>query len=243
MDGQFGGMKTAIILAAILATTPATAETVLKYSTTVAGIPLGKIKVVLNDDDADYRVRAKFEMVPILRTIFNGDATAKAAGSMAEGRFLPRESVFRYAGRKRDRTITMRFDDAGNPAAVQAKPPLRERSYTIGVEGAGGAVDPASAASVLMAPRAEPCALTFDVFDGSKRHRIHLTGQRGAAKGSTVTCSGMYERVSGFKDKYMTPERRTWPFVATVKGRGDGRWVPLKITAETKFGPASATLR
>ena len=242
MTSQGRRMKKFAFLAALLATTPATAETVLKYSTTVAGIPLGKLKVVLDGDIADYRVRANFSMVPILRTIFNGDASAQAVGGVAGGRLMPRESVFEYAGRKDDRTITISFDGAGNPAAVEARPPLRQRSYAIGVEGAGGAVDPASAATILMAPRSEPCALSFDVFDGSKRHRLSLTGQRGPARGSTVTCAGLYERVSGFKDKYMTPERRTWPFTATVKGV-DGRWVPLKITAETKFGPASATLR
>jgi hypothetical protein len=233
---------TAFLAAMPVAAAPAWAGDVLKYSTSVAGIPLGKIKIMLDGGEADYSVRANFSMIPILRMIFHGDASAQAAGINDGGKLRPRESVFRYAGRKSDRSIAIAFDEAGIPVAVNANPPLRQRSYAIGVEGAAGAVDPASAASILMTPRSEPCALSFDVFDGSKRHRVSLTGQRGAAKGSTVTCTGLYERVSGFKDKYMTPERRTWPFTATVKGT-DGRWVPLKITAETKFGPASATLR
>jgi len=107
---------------------------------------------------------------------------------------------------------------------------------------AAGAVDPATAAALLMAPRADPCAVSFDVFDGAKRHRIALTGAASAPRGKTVTCAGVYERVAGFKAKYMEPGKRTWPFSAVLQDRG-GRWVPLKVTAPTKFGPASATLR
>ncbi len=239
-------MKKATLIIALLATpvamVPAMAEDVLKYSTSVAGIPLGKIKFILNENAADYSVRANFSMVPILRMIFHGDASAEAAGINDGGRLRPRQSVFHYADRKSNRSIAINFDEAGVPVAVNANPPLRKRSYTIGVEGAVGAVDPASAVTILMTPRSKPCDLSFDVFDGSKRHRVSLTGQQGAARGSTVTCTGLYERVSGFKSKYMTPERRTWPFSATVKGT-NGRWIPLKITANTKFGPASATLR
>ena len=235
-------MKKFVFLAALLAATPVSAEEVLKYSTSVAGIPLGKVKIVVDDAGTDYAVRARFDMVSLLRIVFHGDATAKASGTREGGRLAPQEASFRYADRKRDRKIAIAFA-GGIPTGVEAKPALRERSYDMPIDQAAGAIDPASAAAALMAPRAQPCALSFDVFDGSKRHRIALTGQQGTAQGATVTCTGLYERVAGFKSKYMTPERRSWPFVATVEGRGDGSWLPLKITARTKFGPASATLR
>jgi len=235
-------MKTFVLLAALLAATPVVARDTLKYSTTVAGIPLGKIKVVVETDDPGYSVRANFKMIPLLRQIFNGDANARVDGSVIDGRHLPRESVFNYEGRKNDQRTTIRFDRNGMPADLIAEPPLREKSYAMSLEEAAGAVDPATAAAILMRPRATPCDIAFDIFDGSKRHRVSLIGQASPAQGSTVTCTGLYERVNGFKDKYMTPERRTWPFVATLAAQ-NGMWVPLKITADTKFGPASATLR
>ncbi len=234
-------MKNIILLAALLVSTPVAANETLKYSTTVAGIPLGKIKVVVDTGEPDYSVRANFKMIPFLRHIFNGDANARVAGSVVEGRYVPQESIFRYEGRKKEQRTTIRFDGDGVPVDLFAEPPLREKSYAMSLDEAAGSVDPATAAAILMSPREKPCEIAFDVFDGSKRHRISLLGQAFAARGNTVTCNGLYERVNGFKAKYMTPELRTWPFAATLMGK-DGMWIPLKITADTKFGPASATL-
>ncbi len=229
-------------LTALLIATPAMARDTLKYSTTVAGIPLGKIKVVVENDEPEYSVRARFNMIPVLRQIFNGDANATVEGALVEGRHLPRESVFRYEGRKSEERTTIRFDEAGVPVDLIAEPPKRKKSYAMSLDEAVGAVDPATAVAILMRPREEACDIVFDVFDGAKRHRISLTGATAPQRGNTVTCEGRYDRVNGFKDKYMTPERRSWPFLATLAER-DGTWVPLKITADTKFGPASATLR
>ena len=236
-------MKIIVLLAAaLLATTPVAARETLKYSTTVAGIPLGKVKVVVEAGEPDYSVRASFKMIPLLRQIFNGDANARVDGSVIGGRYVPRESIFNYEGRKRDQRTTIRFDASGAPVDLVAEPPLRKKSYAMSLGEAAGSVDPATAAAILMSPREKPCDIAFDVFDGAKRHRVSLTGQAFAARGNTVTCAGLYERVNGFKDKYMTPDRRTWPFVATLVAQG-GMWVPVKITADTKFGPASATLK
>ena len=239
--------KATALLAALLVITPAVSGSAvagerLKYSTTVSGIPLGSAKITVDGTAPDYTVRASFKMIPILRQILNGDAEARADGQIVGGRHLPRQSVFRYEDRGGDKRTTITFDAAGIPVDLDAKPPIKPRSYRMTLGEAAGAVDPATAAAVLMAPRVQPCRLSFDVFDGKKRHRISLTGQQAATQGGVVTCAGLYERVNGFKDKYMTPERRTWPFVAQLIRRG-GSWVPLKITADTKFGPASVKLK
>ena len=231
----------AAAIAALLSATPALAEDVLKYSTSVAGIPLGKIKVIASADGQDYTARAHFSMIPVLRQIFHGDASATAEGSRAGDDFVPRQAVFLYAGRDEDRRRRIRFE-GGVPVELDAWPPIRETSYRMSLDEAAGAIDPATAAVVRMTPRERPCDLSLDIFDGTKRHRITLSGQARPAQGSEVTCTGLYERVNGFKAKYMTPERRSYPFTASFAGR-NGRWIPLKITADTKFGPASATLR
>ncbi len=236
-------MKTAsAILAALLVATPAVAMEPLRYSTTVAGIPLGKMKVFLETEGTQYAVGISFQMIPILRQILNGDANADVEGAVVDGRYLPRESIFRYAGRKGEKRLAIGFDETGDPVDLDADPPIRKTDYRMSLDEAAGAIDPATAAALLMAPRDAPCEIAFDVFDGTKRHRISLTGASSPKRGDSVTCSGLYERVNGFKAKYMTPERRSWPFTATLTA-WDGRWVPVKITANTKFGPASATLR
>jgi len=232
----------ALTLAAPGITPALAAEEVLRYSTTVAGIPLGKLKILMNTGPADYTVGASFRMVPILRQILEGDADADVAGAVVGGRYVPREMTFLLEDNDGDKRRTILFDASGNPADLRADPPLREKAYGMTLAEAAGAVDPATAAAVLMAPRERPCALSFDVFDGAKRHRVSLIGAGSVQRGDTVTCVGFYERIAGFKAKYMTPDRRTWSFSATLQNRG-GRWVPLKISASTKFGPASATLR
>jgi len=236
----------ALVAALTLATSGAApviaAEEALRYSTTVAGIPLGKLKIFMNTGPADYTVGASFKMVPILRQILDGDANADVAGAVVGGRYVPRQMTFQLEDSDGDKRRTILFDAAGNPSDLRADPPMRKRSYDMTLAEAAGAVDPATAVAVLMAPRARPCALSFDVFDGAKRHRVSLIGASSVPQGDTVTCAGFYERIAGFKAKYMEPDRRTWSFSATLQNRG-GRWVPLKISAATKFGPASATLR
>jgi len=234
--------KALVLLAALLVATPAAAADKLRYSLTVAGIPLGKVKISVDLGDAAYGVEGKFNMIPILRQILNGDARANVRGVVLDGRYVPRESVFRYEDREGEKRKTIVFDAAGVPIDVVAVPPTRETNYRMTIDEAAGAVDPATAGLILMAPRAQPCALSIDVFDGTKRHLISLRGAQSPAQGKTVTCIGLYERVNGFKAKYMADDRRTWPFAATLTER-QGRWIPLKITANTKFGPASATLR
>ena len=231
----------AILAALLLAAAPAAAGDRLQYSTSVAGIPLGKLKIFLEGEAPEYRVGISFGMVPLLRRIFHGDANADVSGALVGGRYVPREAVFRYKGRDGGRHRAIVFDERGIPVDLRADPPIRPTDYRMSLDEAAGAVDPATAAAMLMAPRERPCALSFDVFDGTKRHRISLVGETGR-NGGVVACAGRYERIAGFKDKYMTPERRAWPFRAILADRG-GRWLPLEITADTKFGPASATLR
>lgn len=217
-------------------------EQVLKYRASVAGIPLGKLKLFLDRSGEDYTAKARFSMVSVLRTIFNGDAEAQVFGRFDGDRAVP--ETFDFDIEKRDGTQKTRiaFDETGNPIDLRAKPPLRQRSYSMTLDQAAGAVDPATAIMLLSAPRPDPCTLSFDVFDGAKRHRISLTGLAETPAGDgRALCIGLYERIAGFKDKYMTPDSRTYPFKAKLLRNG-GAWIPEQIWADTKFGPASATL-
>ena len=134
------------------------------------------------------------------------------------------------------------FTAAGDPGSVTATPPFRRKKYAMDIADAAGAVDPATAAAMLTAPRAAACTLAMRVFDGRKLHGVSLTPSPDAASAGTVRCEGLYERLGGFKRKYMTPDRRTYPFTAELKQVAADRWIPMRIWAITKFGPASAVL-
>lgn len=241
-------MKKLIALTIAATLTSATAQAAelsplnLKYRATVAGLPLGKLKLHIDRTDDQYTAAVSFKLVTLLRAILDGDAQANAAGQLQQGKPTPQEFQFKIDGRKKNQHTAIAFDADGNPSEIKADPPLRETAYRIGVEQAGGTIDPASAAVLLASPRTDACDLSMDVFDGAKRHRISLTGvaEQPDSRG-VITCTGLYERIAGFKAKYMTPDARTYPFSAQLVEDIDGGWLPVKIWADTKFGPASAT--
>ncbi len=236
----------ALTLTAILAATSAQATDLaplnLKYRATVAGLPLGKLKLHIDRDDGRYKAAVSFKLVTLLRAILDGDAAASASGQLDQGKPTPKEFQFRIDGRKKNQHTAITFNENGDPSEIKATPPLRKTNYRIGLDQASGTIDPASAAVLLASPRENACALSMDVFDGAKRHRITLTGVSEApdARG-VITCAGLYERIAGFKAKYMTPAARSYPFSAQLVEDIDGGWLPVKIWADTKFGPASAT--
>ena len=104
------------------------------------------------------------------------------------------------------------------------------------------AVDPASAVALLSAPRAAACEMDMTVFDGRKLHRITLKPSKKASE-KDVRCVGRYERLAGFKAKYMVPGRRAYSFDAELTQIAPNRWRPKRVWAKTKFGNAVVLLR
>jgi len=94
---------------------------------------------------------------------------------------------------------------------------------------------------MLSAPRATPCDVDMTVFDGRKLHRITL--EPASESDGNPQCTGRYERLAGFKAKYMTPERRSYDFDAELVRIEPNRWRPKRVSAKTKFGNAVALLR
>jgi len=137
----------------------------------------------------------------------------------------------------------MLFDAQGNASEVHANPVFRQRSYDIStLDEVRQAVDPASAVALLSAPRTAPCELDMTVFDGRKLHRITLEPSKKKSAEKT-RCIGRYERLAGFKAKYMVPDRRAYAFDAELTQIAPNRWRPHRVWAKTKFGDAVVLLR
>lgn len=211
----------------------------LSYKAYIGGLPLGELRLGIARDVDAYSAMADFRMVALLRLVLDTDARAQVSGRLgADG---PMPERFEYFVRDRDerRTTEILFDAVGNPATLNANPPFREKDYDMTLEQAAGAVDPATAVVALASPRAEPCKFNMDVFDGRKRHRILLIPEsRQLGDQGEVICKGRYERVAGFKDKHMTPERRTYDFKVSFASEVDGKWRPNRVWASTEFGTA-----
>lgn len=215
----------------------------LQYRAYIGGLPLGTLYVDIAMDDDGYAAKARFDMIALLRVILDTDAKASVQGRWQDGAPKPERFEYWVRDRKKRRNTEMRFNDAGDPAEVVAEPPLRVKPYSMSIDQAAGAVDPATAAVMLAAPRENVCELDMKVFDGAKLHRIALAPESKSVKGDVIRCTGRYERVAGFKAKHMQDDERSYNFVAELRQVAPNRWQPIRVAAPTKFGAATAILQ
>ena len=242
-------MKKHHLIAAFLAIVPLSASAsgpvteALSYRAYIGGLPLGTLNLKIQLDENRYSTEAKFDVGGWLNWALDTDARASSNGSLDAGTPVPAE--FRYWVRdgKKERNTQMLFDASGNPSEVRANPVFRQRPYDIGaLDEVRQSVDPASAVALLAAPRPTACELDMTVFDGRKLHRITLRPSSKESK-KYIRCEGRYERLAGFKAKYMVPERRAYSFDAELTQIAPNRWRPKRVWAKTKFGNAVVLLR
>jgi len=240
-------MKKQLALAAVLAFAPSVssasepAAESLSYSAYIGGIPLGTLALKIAMDEDRYATNARFDIASLFKFFLDTDARASSQGLVAEGSAVPTSFDYWVRDGKKQRNTEMVFDASGNASEVLAEPAFRKRSYDItGLDQVRGAIDPATAVAMLSAPRDEACNVDMKVFDGRKLHRISMEPLGNAEE---LRCVGRYERLAGFKAKYMTPERRSYPFKAQLKQIAPNRWRPVRVTAKTKFGNAIVLLK
>jgi hypothetical protein len=240
-------MKRHHLFAALLALTPTAtlgnepvAES-LSYRAYIGGLPLGTLNLKIAMDEDRYQTEARFDIASLLRWVLDTDARASSGGRFADGTMVPNAFDYWVRDGKKERNTEMTFDAEGNATEVLAAPAFRKRSYDVALDEVRGAIDPATAVALLSAPRDSACNVSMKIFDGRKLHRVTM-----APSGGTVEapkCSGRYERLGGFKAKYMTPERRSYTFDAELKQIAPNRWRPYRVTAKTQFGNAIALLK
>lgn len=209
----------------------------------LGGFPLGNLNVAGRGDGATYRAQGEFRVSSLLALAIDSDASAAVSGLLEAGRTLPQSFTYQLRDRKDSSDLTMGFDAAGNPVSVAVDPPKAKRNRDVQPSGAQGAIDPATAIYLLGAPRADPCAFAYEIYDGRKLHRSTLSGPAVASPEGGVICNGLYERVAGFREKDMTPERARHAFKARLTPMEGGGWRPERIWADTVWGQASVVRR
>ncbi len=215
----------------------------LAYRAYIGGLPVGTLKLEIAMDEDRYATEARFDIARLFRWVLDTDALASSSGTVTDdGGAVPESFDYWVRDGRKQRNTEMQFDEAGNATAVRADPVFDKRSYDIsGFDEVRGAIDPATAVAMLSAPRTGPCDVDMKVFDGRKLHRISMKQVSGDQE--NARCEGRYERLAGFKAKYMTPERRSYPFNAELRRIGPNRWRPVRVRAKTKFGNAIALLK
>ena len=144
--------------AAALVTKPVAEE--MRYRAYIGGLPLGELTLAIAMDESEYAAKARFDMTALLRIVLDTDARASASGSWQDGEARPELFEYWVRDRKKKRTTEMRFNDAGDPVEVVADPPFRKKSYSMTIDEAAGAFDPATAAVVMTAHARERATWT-----------------------------------------------------------------------------------
>ncbi len=213
----------------------------LSYRAYIGGLPLGTLKLKIAMDADAYATEARFDIASLLRWVLDTDARASSGGTFADGTMVPNAFDYWVRDGEKERNTEMTFDAEGNATEVLAAPAFRKRSYDVTLDDVRGAIDPATAVAMLSAPRDSACDVSMKIFDGRKLHRVTMVPSGGTVE--EPKCAGRYERLGGFKEKYMTPERRSYVFDAELKQIAPDRWRPVRVTAKTQFGNAIALLK
>lgn len=162
-------------------------------------------------------------------------------------------TVGRFAAK---RSVIMTWDDKRMPQA-EVKPPANDDDRDpVPPEKTLGTIDPLSAAigRALLAPRAEPCAGTDQIFDGRRRYNLHympLGAERlepfklAAYAGDTVKCRIKFERIAGYMKQYEERNRKADEaenILWLARDDASRFWFPVRLQSEGFFGPVNGYL-
>jgi hypothetical protein len=86
----------------------------------------------------------------------------------------------------------------------------------------------------------QECKVSLKMYDGRYVSSIAISNPN--KQGESVTCSGKYRRIAGFKAEEMA-ERTTFPFTLTYQPVGDGRMRVTEVAMESIYGKAAMKRR
>lgn len=238
---------TAVLTLGLSGLTPAQAASAgfsYEFRVYLGGLPLGTLAAAGSDDGVRYEAHGDFRVSGLLSLAIDSDAAAQASGRLlGPGQVAPESFTYALRDRKESSELQLSFDPQGRPLAIRRIPDKPKRDREPDPSEVPNAIDPATAIYLLGAPRTDPCAFNHEVFDGRKLHRVALSGPARPQADGSVVCGGLYERLKGFRDKDMEPDRVRHAFQARLTPLADGGWRPERIWAETRWGVASVARR
>ena len=214
----------AVALASLAAAVPPPEEPgrlAQAYDLYAGGLRIGEAVLEAEVGADGYRAGGTLRTAALVRAFFDAGMTVAAAGAIEGGAMRP--EWFTVTTVNGEEVETRRIDYAGGAVeAVSAEPPERPRPWSLEPGRQGAVLDPVTAAVRTLAPRrAGFCGHRVEMFDGKRRFALAI----GPAEpdGARLRCEAVYERLGGYKPKFMAPDRRTMPFTLWFERRADGR--------------------
>ena len=229
----------------------------VEYKLSVAGIPVGKVKLFGTFNATDYIMEASLKLTGLAGVFVDGKGTAAAAGKITPQAILPSHFSANGTIEKEDQTILVGFTN-GTAQTLQLLPPVKNLNKRVPVteDHKKKVLDPLSAffAPILSGKDAfDPanCRQDIPVFDGSSRHTISMSykgvkdSKLSAYTGKVLVCSIRYTPVAGHRTnhksiKYMADNKDIWVRYAPVKNTNI--LIPVRLHVATPFGKAEATV-
>lgn len=214
----------------------------LVYDVHFSGIRIGEAKLEGAIGEDAYHATSKLRTAGVVDAFFTADVDSETEGVLSEdGVLAPTRYRADARSSENDQMVEMVYEE-GAPRISAAVPAFKKKSYEIVPEEQVGAVDPLSAAlqAFAPAPADQVCHGRIEVFDGRKLWALDFSNPR--VDGDKMRCDGIYERLAGFKPKYMKRQTK-FPFELEYSIDGQGVAMVQRVTVETDYGYAVAKLR
>ncbi len=225
----------------------------LHYGLTVAGLPIARADLSIDDRGGRYDADVEWRTVGIAGIFAAASGKVAAQGRLVGGRPHPR--AYRLIERNGDTPFDVAMAlSGGRVGRLVVEPPAKvgEDIVPVEAEHRRGVTDPLSAALIPgSTPASAVCDRTLPIFDGWSRWDVRLapktvvetapTGMRGP----TVVCSARWVPIAGHREghrsvRYMAENRDLEVRLARLPDRD--LWLPVEASVGTMIGTARATL-
>lgn len=231
----------------------APAPTTLHYGLTLAGLPIARADLSLDDRAGHYALDVDWRTVGIAGVFAAASGKVAAEGRLVAGRPHPR--AYHLVERNGDTPFDVAMSlSGGRVGRLVVEPPGKtgDDIVPVGPEHRRGVIDPLSAAMIpgATAPTAV-CDRTLPIFDGWSRwdvrlsHKATLDDAPAGMRGPTVVCAARWVPVAGHRTghrsvRYMAANEALEVRLARLADRDV--WLPIEATVGTMIGSARATL-
>lgn len=247
---------TAALAASAKAALPSAPETRLRYSVSLAGLPVARADLTVSGSGDRYASRLSWRTSGLVDVFAATRGDASASGQLGTRRPLP--TTYTLASGEGAKAVKVMLAMAGGAVkAAEAQPPSRQASDLVPLmpQHRVDVLDPLSA--TLVSARGEAndgdavCRRTLPIFDGWTRYDIRLSpkgtqvNKRAGVTGPIVVCAARYVPVAGHRaqhkvTKFMTDNED----LSVTFGRLEKAdvWVPLEVSVRTMVGTAKVEI-
>jgi hypothetical protein len=218
------------------------------------GVTLGKVDLDASVRGSEYHVVSHLQTDGVVNAFWKSTIQATSSGSIAGKAVTPAlydSFTIRRDGQKQQVSLTY----ANNAPKLLAEPAYDVTTYSIKPEEQKNTFDPLSAVMTIVSGAAAQggngCNLVAPIFDGRRRYNIEMNKVRdvdikldnGLYQGKGLLCQIHYRQIAGYKptilrNKDAYPVINAW--MAPFKSGNRSYLVPMKVWAETSFGPVTA---